>query len=261
MSDDDDDQSPQNGRQRQRSRSRDRVHPYALAPQAPPVPPIQPMVIQEPATEPDEDPGSSGRQPRSRSSERAPVNVPPSADEESAPVEPQGRVSDRSRSPQRTESPQRQKGKKTTAEVKKPSDLSKAKKHKPMDSDEDDEVPQNEPGTSSHSASSTCATSPIKCQKRRYNGWTNPINYQFKVHRPIQPRPVHKEHRPYQSQDESTDKNDEHGKGESGPAIQSARSHDSGNTVLYPDLYVLTNDERWTMTPEAHKPQPGHFVS
>ena len=38
----------------------------------------------------------------------------------------------------------------------------------------------------------------------------------------------------------------------SGPAIQSARSHDSGRTVLYPDLYVLTNDKHWTMTPEAH---------
>ena len=59
------------------------------------------------------------------------------------------RVSDRSRSPQRKESPQRQKGKKTTAEVKKPSVLPKAKKHEPMDSDEDDEVPQNEHGTSS----------------------------------------------------------------------------------------------------------------
>ena len=55
------------------------------------------------------------------------------------------------------------------------------------------------------------------------------------------------------SEDESTDNDDEHGEGESGPAIQSARSHDSRRTVLYPDLYVLTNDEHWTMTPEAHK--------
>ena len=46
--------------------------------------------------------------------------------------------------------PQKQKEKKTMAEVKKPSDLPKAKKHKPMDSDEDDEQPQNEPGTSSN---------------------------------------------------------------------------------------------------------------
>ena len=28
----------------------------------------------------------------------------------------------------------------------------------------------------------------------------------------------------------------------------SARSHDSGSTVPYPDLYVLTNDEHWAMT-------------
>ena len=41
-------------------------------------------------------------------------------------------------------------GEKTMAEVKKPSDLPEAKKHKPMDSDEDDEEPQNEPGTSSN---------------------------------------------------------------------------------------------------------------
>ena len=103
------------------------------------------MVFQEPATEPDEDPSSFGRQQK-----RAPVHVPPSADEESAAMEPQGRVSDRSRSPQRKESPQRQKGTKTKAKVKKPSDLPKAKKHKPMGSDEDDEVPQNELGTTSN---------------------------------------------------------------------------------------------------------------
>ena len=65
-------------------------------------------------------------------------------------MEPQSRVSDPSRYPQSKESPLRQKGKKTKAEVKKPSDLPKAKKHGPMDSDEDDEVPQNEPEISSH---------------------------------------------------------------------------------------------------------------
>ena len=55
------------------------------------------------------------------------------------------------------------------------------------------------------------------------------------------------------SEDESTDDDDEHGERESGPAIQSARSHDSRRTVLYPDLRVLTNVEHWTMTPETHK--------
>ena len=70
--------------------------------------------------------------------------------QESAVVQPQSRVSDRSRSSQRKENPQSSNGKKTTAEVKKPSDLPKAKKRKPMDSDEDDEVPQDEPGISSN---------------------------------------------------------------------------------------------------------------
>ena len=170
--DDDDDQSPQDEGQRQRSRSRDRVHPSAQAPQTPPipapqtppipvpqtppVPPIQPMVIQEPFSLPDEDSTSSGRRQRSRSRERAPVHAPFHTDDESAVVEPRSRVADRSRSSQGEESPQRQKGKKNTAEVQKPRELPKAKKHKPTDSDEDDEVPQNEPGTSSnHSASST----------------------------------------------------------------------------------------------------------
>ena len=33
----------------------------------------------------------------------------------------------------------------------------------------------------------------------------------------------------------------------------SAQSQDAGRTVLFPDLYVLTNGEHWTMTPETHK--------
>ena len=153
----------------------------------------------------------------------------------------QSRVSDRSRSPQRTESPQRQKGKKTTAEVQKPSALPSAKKHKPMDSDEDDEVPQNEPGTSSNTqppvpvlplqsgstpSSHGPSTSTTSTSSQRTSTSTS-------------------------SEDETADNDDEHGAGESGPAIQSARSRDSRRKVLYPDL--LTNDEHWTMTPEAHK--------
>ena len=137
---------------------------------------------------------------RSRSRERAPVHVPPSADEESPAVEPQGRVSDRSGSPQRKESPQRQNGKKTTAEVKKPSDLPKAKKHKPMDSDDVDEVPQNEPGTSSN----TQPSAPVL---------------------PLQQGPAASSQGPSastNSHDEDTDDDDEYGDGESGPAIQSA---------------------------------------
>ena len=33
----------------------------------------------------------------------------------------------------------------------------------------------------------------------------------------------------------------------------SAQSEDSGRTVPYPDLYVLTNEEHWTMKPGTHK--------
>ena len=32
---------------------------------------------------------------------------------------------------------------------------------------------------------------------------------------------------------------------------KSAQSQDSGRTVLYPDLYVLTNYDHWTKTPET----------
>ena len=60
----------------------------------------------------------------------------------------QSRVSNRSTLLQSKENPNNQKGKKTKAEVKKPNDLPIAKKHKSTDSDEDDEEPQNEPGTS-----------------------------------------------------------------------------------------------------------------
>ena len=33
----------------------------------------------------------------------------------------------------------------------------------------------------------------------------------------------------------------------------STQSQDSGRTVLYPDRYVLTNNDQGTMTPEIHK--------
>ena len=59
-------------------------------------------------------------------------------------MEPQGRMSDRSSSPQGKESPQRQKGKTNSAEVMKPRDLPRAKKQKPMDSDDAEEVPQKQ---------------------------------------------------------------------------------------------------------------------
>ena len=31
------------------------------------------------------------------------------------------------------------------------------------------------------------------------------------------------------------------------------KSQDSGRTALYPDLYILTDDEHWTKTPETRK--------
>ena len=100
--------------------------------------------------------GRSRRDERSRSRERTPPHSSSQdVDEDSATVDPQNRVSDRSMSPQeqegsRRQDPQQQNGKKTVAE-KQPGDPPKAKKHKSIDSDEDDEEPQNEPGTSSNS--------------------------------------------------------------------------------------------------------------
>ena len=75
------------------------------------------------------------------------------SDEDSAFVDPHNRVSDRSRSPQeregsRRQGPQTQKGKKTITENQ-PSNLPSAQKHNSSGADEDDQEPQNEPGTSS----------------------------------------------------------------------------------------------------------------
>ena len=133
-------------------------------------------------------------------------------------MDPQNRVSDHSMSPQdqedlRRHGPQKQKGKNVVAE-KQPSELPKAKKHKSLDSDEDDEEPQNEPGTSSNSQPTV----------------------------PVLPY----SHGPAASSisgDEDSEYSDEY----------SAQRQDSGRTVLYPDLYVLTDDEHWTKTPETHK--------
>ena len=99
--------------------------------------------------------GRSRRDERWRSRERVrPHSFSRGADEDSATVDPQNRVSDHSRSHQEREGPRRQgpqtqKGKKTVTE-KQPSESPKAKKHKSIDSDEDDKEPQSEPGTSSN---------------------------------------------------------------------------------------------------------------
>ena len=103
----------------------------------------------------------------------------------------------------------------------KPNDLPIAKKHKSMDSDEDDEEPQNEPGTSSTSQP-------------------------FVPVLPLNQGPAASSQGPAanaNSDDENSEFCDE----------KSARSQDSGRTLLYPDLYILTDDEHWTVSPETHK--------
>ena len=93
--------------------------------------------------------------------------------------------------------------------------------HKSMGSDEDDEEPQNEPGTSSTSQP-------------------------FVPVLPLNQGPAASSQGPAastNSDDENSESNDEY----------SVRSQDSGRTVLYPDLYILTNDEHWTVTSETHK--------
>ena len=134
-------------------------------------------------------------------------------------------VSDRSRSPQeqdgsRRPGPQKQKGKKSVAE-KQRSELPKAKKHKSMDSDEDGEEPQNVPGISSNSQ----PTVPVlpSCQGQAANS-LGPTVLDNSV-------------------DEDSEYIDEY----------SAQSQDSERTVFHPDLYVLIDDEHWTMTCETHK--------
>ena len=119
----------------------------------------------------------------------------------------------------------------------------RAKKHKPMDSDEDDEVPQNEPGTYSNTQPPVPV---LPIQSRSTSSSHGPSNSTTSTS-------SQRTSTITSSEDESADNDHDHGEGESGPAIQSARSHESGRTVLCPDLYVLTNDEHWTTTPESHK--------
>ena len=92
------------------------------------------------------------------------------------------------------------------AEVKKPSDLPKAKKYKFMISDEEDEEPQHKPGTSSNS---------------------QPILPVLPLHQ----GPAASSQGPAasaNSEDEDSEYSDEY----------SARSQGSRKTVLYPNLYV-----------------------
>ena len=145
--------------------------------------------------------GRSRRDERSRSRERTPPHSSSQdSDEISATVDPQNRVSDRSRSPQeqqgsRRQRPLKQKIKKNVAE-KQASEPPLAKKHKSIDSDEDDEETGNEPGTCSNSQPSAV----LPCNSGNENS-----------------------------------------------------EYRSEKTSFCPDLYVLTNDEHWTVTPETDK--------
>ena len=141
-------------------------------------------------------------------------------DGESEAVEPQSRKSNRSTLLQSKENPQNQKGKKTKKEVVKPNDLPVVKKHKSMDSDEDDEEPQNEPGTSS-SSQPFVPVLPLKQGPTSSQGPAASAN----------------------SDEENSGFCDEY----------NARSQESGRTLLYPDLTILANDEHWTVTLETHR--------
>ena len=101
------------------------------------------------------------------------------------------------------------------------SDLPNAKKHKSMDSDEDDAEPQNEPGTSSTSQP------------------TDPVL-------PYHQGPAASTQGPIVL-DNSVDEDSEYGD-ESG-----AQNRDSERTLYYPVPYVLTDDEHWKKTLETHK--------
>ena len=105
----------------------------------------------------------------------------------------------------------------------------KTKKYKPMNSDENDEEAQNGAGTSSN-------PQPTVSVLPHHQG--SAASSQGPAASAI-------------SDDEDSEHSDEY----------SAQSQDSGRTVLYPDLCVLTNDEHWAMTSKKHKyEQQNHFV-
>ena len=90
-----------------------------------------------------------------------------------------------------------------------------------MDSDEDDEEPQNDPGTSSTSRPTESVLPLYQGPAASSRGPTVLDN----------------------SADEDSEYSDE----------KSAPSQDSQKTLYNPDLHVLSNDDHMTMTPETHK--------
>ena len=149
------------------------------------------------------------------------------------PLEPKNRVRHHSRSPQnqedtRRQGPQTPQRKKNTAK-KQPCTLQKAKTYKHMDSDEDDDEPQNEPGTSPYVR---------QLYKQVLLFRQGPEASSQGPGASLQGRAASAN-----SGDEDSEYSDEY----------NAQSQDSGTTLLDPDLYVLINDEHWKMTPETHK--------
>jgi len=126
-------------------------------------------------------------------------------DEDSATVEPQVRMNNRSTLQKRKKSQE-------------------AVRHKFVDSDEDNGEPVNEPGTSS-------------------------TLQPFVPVLPLHPGPTASSQGPAASA--IPDNGDDNGDSDYSDAY-SAQSEDSRRMLLYPDLYVLTNDEHWTVTPETH---------
>ena len=109
--------------------------------------------------------------------------------------------------------------------MRQPSELQSAKKHKSMDSDEDDEEPQNEPGSSSncqpivpvlplHQGPAASSQGPAASAQGPAASSQGPAAFD-------------------NSADEDSEYSDEF----------SARSQDSGRTVFYLDLSVLTDGE------------------
>ena len=119
------------------------------------------------------------------------------------------------------------KNKKTVAQ-KTAKHTAEGQEHKSMDSEEDEE-PRNGPGTSSNS------------------------------HTTVPVLPLHQG--PKVSSQGPAAKADTGNEDSEYSVEYSAQSQDSGRTVLYPDLYILTDDEHWAMTSESHicATAPGSF--
>ena len=118
-------------------------------------------------------------------------------------------------------------------------------KHKIMDFDEDDEVPQNEPGTSSK----THPTVPVlPLRQGLATNSKEPLTSTNSTSSKRQPTST-------SSENESTDDDDEHGEGEYGPALKSTRSRDWGRTI-----WPMMSTGPWGHNHTSMQPQPDPSV-